>query len=69
MMKRVVICGLSLIVLAYNGDPTQLIERFNRYCYDNYHGAPVFVFGTLEQAMDEAFEATPMEHVRLAVYV
>ena len=69
-MKRLfrIISGLSLVVLGEGDDPTRLIEHFNLYCHENYHTAPAFVFGTLEQAMNEAFEATSIEDVRLTFY-
>jgi hypothetical protein len=59
----------SLIVLAAGDDPTRLIEHFNLYCYENYHAAPVVVFGTLEQAMNDAFNAQSIGDVRLALNV
>ena len=68
-MKTLIISGLSLSVLAEGDDPTQLIDRFNHYCHENYHAAPVFAFDTFEQAVNEAFQATSIEDVRLALYV
>ena len=60
---------LPLIVLAWDDDPTRLVDRFNHDCHENNHAASVFVFGTLEQALNEAFELTSIEDVRLVLYV
>ena len=63
-MKRVVMCGRSLIEVDYNDDLTRLIEHFN-----HYHAAAVVFIGTLEQAVNEALGATSIEDVRLTLNV
>ena len=52
-----------LIVLSEGDKPTRLVEHFNLYFHENYPVAPVLFFGSLEQAVNEAFEATSTKEV------
>ena len=49
-------------------DPTRMVEHFNSYFQKNYDACPAFFFGTLEEALSEAFQTRSMQDVRLASY-
>lgn len=63
-------CSLvSFKVIGDDDDPAQMGRQFDRYFEENYRTSPVFSLGTLEQAVNEAFNAPSMEDVRLTLFV
>ena len=51
-------------VIDGDDDPRRIVEQFNSYFQTNYHGCPAFFSGTLDEALNEAFQTKSMEDVR-----
>jgi hypothetical protein len=49
-------------------DPRRMVDRFSIYFQRNSDACPAFFPGTLEQALNEAFQTRSMEDVRLALH-
>ena len=54
-----------LEVIDGEDNPRPMVERFNSYFQENYYACPVFLPGTLEEALNDAFQTRSMQDVRL----
>ena len=54
-----------LEVIDGEDNPRPMVERFNSYFQENYYACPVFLPGTLGEALNNAFQTRSMQEVRL----